>query len=434
MPEKEIIALIRLQLIPGLGPVGARNLISRCGKPSAVFSERKMLAGNGLRQNLLSLLGEEAYQRRAEAEVRWAEKRGVRCLGYQDPDYPDGLRHCADSPLVLYARGDIRFGGHPLVSVVGTRGITGYGREACEAFVAGIAPANPIIISGFAYGIDICAQRTAMRYGLQTIAVMAHGLDSLYPASHRKYRKDLLANGGFLTEFPSGTPAEPGHFLRRNRVIAGISPATVVVESGQRGGSLVTADLAFGYDREVFAFPGRASDPQSAGCNALIRSQKAQLLTGAEDFLQAMDWKTAVTAERSEPPEPADPAGIAGSTEQAESAGMAEAAERAEPAGTAEALERAKPAGMAESAITTENSVQNRRPTPSKRGANPLPDDLNPPETALARCLAESGCLHLDDLAFRCQLRVPEAVSALFGLEMRGLVRCLPGKLFRWGR
>ncbi len=381
MLEKEIIALIRLQLIPGLGPVGARNLIACCGSPSAVFTQRKMLAGKGLRNNLVNSLGEEAYLRRAQAEVRFAEKRGARCLGYLDPDYPAGLLQCADSPLVIYTSGRIDIGKHPLVSVVGTRSMTAYGRETCEAFIAGIAPANPIIISGFAYGIDICAQRTAMGYGLQTIAVMAHGLDSLYPAAHRRYRDALVENGGFLTEFPSGTPAAPGHFLRRNRVIAGMSPATVVVESGERGGSLVTADLAFGYDREVFAFPGRVTDPQSAGCNALIRSQKAQLLGNAREFLQAMDW---------------------------------------------EIVDRANPGETENHGGISESSLPNQVVTP-------IPDDLCPAEKTLARCLAESGCLHLDDLAVRCQMEVSDAVLGLFNLEMRGLVRCLPGKLFRWG-
>lgn len=411
MVEKELIALIRLQLIPGLGPIGARNLIAICGSPSAVFSQTKMLAGNGLRHNLVSSLEEEAYLRRAQAELRFAEKRGARCLGCLDPDYPAGLRECADSPLVLYTRGRINFGRHPLVSVVGTRSMTGYGRETCEAFIAGIAPANPIIISGFAYGIDICAQSTAMRYGLQTIAVMAHGLDSLYPASHRKYRDALVANGGFLTEFPSGTPAEPGHFLRRNRVIAGMSPATVVVESGERGGSLVTADLAFGYDREVFAFPGRVSDPQSAGCNALIRTQKAQLLTNAREFLLAMDW------EEAQSPETKGSGGLVDAGSLSNTRNPVETGNFRETKNPAETGNPGEKGGL---------------PNPN-RAVNPVPGDLDPTENTLARCLAESGCMHLDEVAVRCQLGVSEAVSGLFNLEMRGLVRSLPGKLFRWG-
>lgn len=291
MPDKELIALLRMQFIPGLGPVGCKKLLAHCGSASEVFASIGQLVASGLRADLAAGLKEESYRQRAYEELQFAEKRGIRCLSYRNPDYPPALLECPDSPVVLFTRGQIRFAQQPLVSVVGTRSMTGYGRELCEAFIAGIAPADPIIISGFAYGVDICAQRTALHFGLQTIAVMAHGLDILYPSAHLRYEAKLLQNGGFITEFPGGTPAEPGHFLRRNRIIAGLSPATVVIESGERGGSLVTADLAFGYNREVFAFPGRVSDPHSTGCNNLIRYHKAQLLNSAGEFLRAMNWE-----------------------------------------------------------------------------------------------------------------------------------------------
>lgn len=290
MPEKELIALLTLQCVPGLGPVGCKNLIARCGSPSAVFADKEQLVAAGLRQDLYRKIGKIKYKRRAEREMEFLTREGIRCLSYLEPGYPQQLLHCADSPVLIFCKGNIRFGEGPLVSVVGTRDMTEYGRRTCEAFIGGISPANPIVISGYAYGVDICAQRTAMQYGLQTIAVMAHGLDQVYPAAHRKYEASLMDNGGYLTEFWSGTVPEPGNFLRRNRIIAGLSPATVVIESGERGGSLVTADLAFGYNREVFAVPGRRDDPQSLGCNHLIRLQKAQLLLEAPEFMAAMDW------------------------------------------------------------------------------------------------------------------------------------------------
>ncbi|MBC2838275.1 DNA-processing protein DprA [Robiginitalea sp. SC105] len=282
---------MRLQAVPGIGPVGCKQLIERFGSPSAVFADKGILAESGLRPDLAGRYGEEQYLRWAEDELEFATKRGIRCISYLDPGYPAGLLQCADGPPVLFTRGAIRFDAGPLVSVVGTRGMTEYGRQCCEAFIRGIAPINPIIISGYAYGIDITAQRTAMSLGLQTIACMAHGLDRVYPAAHRRYEGELLENGGYLSEFPRGTLPEPGHFLRRNRVIAGLSPATVVIESGERGGSLVTAGLAFGYNREVFAFPGRVTDMQSRGCHQLIRQQKAQLIQDAGEFLHAMGWE-----------------------------------------------------------------------------------------------------------------------------------------------
>lgn len=192
----------------------------------------------------------------------------------------------------------------PALAVVGTRKMTDYGQQACQELIAGLAGTNPLIVSGLAYGVDICAQMAALDWGLQTVACLAHGLDRLYPPEHAAYREALVAQGGLVTEFPSGTPPEPGFFLRRNRIIAGMTQATVVVESPLKGGSLVTADLAFDYNRQVFAIPGRMGDGHSAGCNRLIREQKAELLDHAQQLLDAMRWDATPLARPMEIPFP----------------------------------------------------------------------------------------------------------------------------------
>lgn len=291
MTENEIVALMRLQHIPGLGPLRIKKLIAAAGSPTAVFTGQLTERIPKIPKKILAQLRCDSHRRAAEAEYERNIKAGIRCLGYLSPDYPVNLMQCADSPVLLYAKGNMDLRRGPILSVVGTRSITAYGKRFCEQFIRELAGYNPIVISGFAYGIDICAQRIAMECGLQTIACMAHGLDRIYPKEHRKYAGTVAENGGFFTEFWLGTPPEPTFFLRRNRLIAGLSPATIVVESPSAGGSLVTADLAFGYDREVFAVPGRTEDACSEGCNRLIHQNKAQLLRSAGDFIQAMGWE-----------------------------------------------------------------------------------------------------------------------------------------------
>jgi DNA processing protein len=291
MTENEIVALMRLQHIPGLGPLRIKKLITAAGSPTAVFTDQLTERKHNIPKRILAELQSDSHKRAAEVAYERNRKAGIRCLGYLSPDYPLNLLHCADSPVLLYAKGNMDLSRGPVVSVVGTRSMTTYGKQWCKQFIRELAGYKPIIISGFAYGIDICAQRQAIECGLQTIACMAHGLDRIYPREHRKYVDVVAENGGFLTEFWMGTPPEPTFFLRRNRLIAGLSRATVVVESPSVGGSLVTADLAFGYDREVFAVPGRTGDACSQGCNGLIHQNKAQLLRSADDFVQAMGWE-----------------------------------------------------------------------------------------------------------------------------------------------
>lgn len=293
MTEKEIIALLRLLHAPNIGDVTAKKLIATCGSPSAVFQDKPnhLLKIEGIGKITLKGLFDFEHLEAAESEYDFIRRNEIACTYFMDSDYPDYLKHCIDSPVLLFKRGNIDFERRKIVSVVGTRNMTSYGAAFCESFISEIAPLNPIIVSGFAYGVDIAVQRAAIDHGLQTIGCLAHGLNQIYPKVHKKYMPDVENNGGFLTEFWSSSEPDRENFLKRNRVIAGMSEATVVIESAEKGGSLVTADIANSYDREVFAVPGRASDKYSVGCNNLIKKQKAHVLTSAADLIYLLGWE-----------------------------------------------------------------------------------------------------------------------------------------------
>ena len=303
MAEDELIPLLRLQRIPGLGPIRARKLIRYFGSPSAIFipGAENAFQRSKSSMTLMQLLRDKSFLRSAEAEYKQLAVMGVSCISYLDKDYPYTLAQCPDAPLILFQKGNFVLDRRPCISIVGTRSMTAYGRDFCEEFLHQIAPLDPVIISGFAYGVDICAQKLAMDLGLTTIACLAHGLDRIYPGGHTKFVKPILAQGGLLTEFWTGTRPERHHFLQRNRIIAGLSHATVVVESAVTGGSLVTADLAFNYQREVFAVPGRMGDKMSEGCNRLIFENKAQLFHSTEKFLESMNWEGRVAHKQQYP-------------------------------------------------------------------------------------------------------------------------------------
>lgn len=294
MLDKQIIALIRLGLIPGLGPVGSRKLLQYFDRPAAVFSGEWPPELPELSGPLQKSLKNEQYLKQAEAHYNRAIKSGIKVLSFQEEDYPYYLNQCPDAPLVLYCKGRINFKAGPVLAVVGTRKMTPYGQEFCRQFIQELRPFNPTIISGLAYGVDICGQRTALKTGLQTIACLAHGLDTLYPKAHEPDARKIMEYGGLVSEFPPGIRPRPEYFVRRNRLIAGMAQATVVIETGEAGGSLVTADYALGYHREVFAVPGRLSDPISAGCNRLIAHQRAQLLRSAGELATYLNWKSSV--------------------------------------------------------------------------------------------------------------------------------------------
>jgi len=228
---------------------------------------------------------------KAEKELQFITQENISTTYFQEENYPDRLKHCYDSPVLLFQAGNINLQNRRMISIVGTRQITSYGMEFTKKLIEDLAPLNPVIISGFAYGVDIYAHQTAMEFGLQTIGVLAHGLNQIYPKTHKKYMAKMEQNGGFLTEFWSTSKPDKENFIKRNRIVAGISEATVVIESAEKGGSLVTANLANDYNRDVFAVPGRVSDKYSQGCNNLIKTQRANLMTSAADLVYMLNWE-----------------------------------------------------------------------------------------------------------------------------------------------
>ena len=294
--QDEQIYTLALTRIPGLGLMGAYNLMRTLGSASAIFQQRKNLKEliPEVSDKLIKALDcPEAFQR-AEEELIFAEKNQIQCLTLNDAAYPSRLRECEDAPLALFYRGNTSLNALRIVSMVGTRHATPYGEEICHSFVRDLADLCPdvLIVSGLAYGIDIQAHKAALQHGFPTIGVLAHGLDRIYPAVHRKTAVSMMDQGGLLTEFMSGTNPDRQNFVKRNRIVAGMSDATIVIESAAKGGALITAELAESYHRDCFAFPGRTTDIYSKGCNELIRNNRASLILSAEDFVQAMGWNT----------------------------------------------------------------------------------------------------------------------------------------------
>ncbi|MBR1733787.1 MAG: DNA-processing protein DprA [Alloprevotella sp.] len=296
---KETAYTLALTRLHGLSLANAQKCYEHYGTAEAVFADR-----NPSEQRLRDALPHHAEALRwAEEEIAFCEENRIRVLCMNDPDYPERLRQCADAPLVLFYRGTADLNARHIVSVVGTRRITEYGRDLCRHFTEDLARLVPdaIIASGLAYGVDIHAHRGALQQGLETVGVLAHGFDRIYPAHHRDTAAQMACQGGLLTEYPIRTAPDKGNFVRRNRIVAGLSEATIIVESATKGGALITASLAQDYNRDVYAFPGRASDPYSAGCNALIRANGAGLITSAEDFALAQGWITAREKDREAP-------------------------------------------------------------------------------------------------------------------------------------
>jgi len=278
---------------------------------------------------------------------------------YQDAGYPEKLKHCIDGPILLFSKGNINLKDQRIISVVGTRKITAHGQAFCEELISELAPLDPVIISGFAYGVDITAHKAAVKNKLQTIGCLAHGFNQIYPKTHAKYIASVEENGGFFTDFWSSQSFDRNNFLKRNRIIAGLSEATIVIESAEKGGSLVTADIANSYNREVFAVPGRATDSQSRGCNNLIKSQNAHLLTSAADLIYILNWK-----------------------------------------------------------LNESKNIQKQ-----------LFVELEPQEQVIYEYL-NLGKQQLDMIALECKIPTFKAAGILLDMELKGVVRPLPGKLF----
>ncbi len=294
MEDRQLIHRIALSMLKGIGPVNARSLVAYCGGVDPIFTDRAVRRSlekvPGIGKVLAASITANGMLKEAEKELAYVRKHKLRMLFYLDADYPKRLRNCEDAPVLLYARGNAGLDPPRSVAIVGTRTPTEAGKHLCEELVEGLATSGCTIVSGLAYGIDIVAHRTALRSGLDTIGCVAHGLDRVYPGEHAATAKEMCGQGALVSELPSGSTFAPGNFPARNRVIAGLSDCTIVVESGPKGGSLITADIANSYDREVMAFPGRPIDSRSAGCNRLIQQSRAHLVTCAEDVLKLMEW------------------------------------------------------------------------------------------------------------------------------------------------
>ena len=293
MKTSELFYTLALLQVEGVGDVLAKKLIHHCGNAENVFATKKsqLQKIEGIGTTLVKNVHNKTVFAKAEAELQFLSKEQISALYFQDDKYPFRLKHCYDSPVLLFQSGAVHLQNRKIISIVGTRQMTSYGAEVTKKLIEDLVPLQPIIVSGFAYGVDIYAHQMAMDCGLQTIGVLAHGLNQMYPKTHKKYSAKMEQNGGFLTEFWSTSNPDKENFIKRNRIVAGISEATIVIESAERGGSLVTANLANDYNRDVFAVPGRTSDKYSQGCNNLIKTQRANLLTSAADLVYILNWE-----------------------------------------------------------------------------------------------------------------------------------------------
>ncbi|RLD30636.1 MAG: DNA-protecting protein DprA [Bacteroidetes bacterium] len=365
LSNNELLCTLALQRVPNLGDISAKKLLSVVGSAEGIFQEKRvnLLKIDGIGNLKLQGLSKKLLLAEAEEELKFIRDNQISCCYFLDSTYPDRLKHCLDGPILFFEKGNIDLKCKKILSNVGKRRATTQGIAFCEKLVEDLVPLNPVIVSGFAYGIDITAQRAAIDHGLQTIGCLAHGLNQIYPKTHKRYVSKVEENGGFITEFWSDDPFDRNNFLKRNRIIAGLSEATIVIESAEKGGSLVTADIANSYDREVFAAPGRATDSQSQGCNNLIKTQQAHLLTSAADIIYMLGWE----------------------------------------------LEDSNP-----------------KPRQTKLFA-----ELSEEEIIIWKHLKNRDKELLDTIALECRLPTFKVASLLLNMELKGVVRPLPGKLFQ---
>jgi DNA processing protein len=360
---RQIIALL---MVEGVGDKIARNLISYCGSPEAVFREKRAALEKIPDIGAVTARSIRAFREfdRAELECEFIRKNQIRPLCYLNEDYPKRLKHCPDSPVLLYYKGTADPDAPRMVALVGTRNATTYGKEHTLALVEGLAEMKVTIVSGLAYGIDICAHRAALKESTPTIGVLAHGLDRIYPGDHRSVAAKMLDHGGLITEHRSGTIPDRENFPKRNRIIAGLCDAILVVEAARKGGALITADIANSYNRDVFAIPGRTGDPFSEGCNHLIKSHRAALITSAEDIRYVMQWD-----------------------------------------------DDAKKSGK--------GALQRQ-----------LFTDLDPDEQHVVKLLDQDGKTPIDELTIKACRTHSQVAGVLLTLELKGVIRVLPGKIY----
>jgi DNA processing protein len=290
----DLLYQVALALIPGIGPVQAKILVENFSDAASVFTskEAQLKKIEGIGAIRAGAIKSFTGFHEAEEEIKFIEKYKITPLFITDKNYPQRLLNCYDSPTLLYYKGEANLNHPKIVAIVGTRNNTEYGKQITEKLVNELAEQNMLVVSGLAFGIDAIAHKAALKNNLPTIGVLAHGLDQLYPTQHTCLAKEMTKKGGgLLTEFKSKTTPDKHNFPIRNRIVAGMSDVTIVIETGIKGGSMITAELANGYNKDVFAIPGKTTDGKSAGCNYLIRNNKAVLLTESKELVEAMNWE-----------------------------------------------------------------------------------------------------------------------------------------------
>ena len=290
--NKDLLYQIALTRIPGIGDVHAKSLINIYRDAETIFKAPKKELERHEGIGTIKAKSIKAFDDFAacEKEIGFMERYKIQPLFITDRNYPKRLLNCYDSPVLLYYRGMADLNTEKIIAVVGTRNHSDYGRHVCENLIEDLRQEDILVVSGLAFGIDTIAHKTALKYNMETVAVLAHGLDRIYPQQNKGLAKQMTAQGGLLTDFPSETNPDKQNFPKRNRIVAGMCDALIVVESGKKGGSLITAELANSYNKDVLAYPGKTTDSKSEGCNYLIQHNKAALISNASDLLEAMNW------------------------------------------------------------------------------------------------------------------------------------------------
>ena len=295
MNNQELIFSLALAKMPGIGDISAKKLVEYFGNVKDIFTESypNLLKIPGIGTRMATYIIDHRNLEIARKELDFIHKHDIKVSFYLDGDYPKRLKECPDSPILIFYKGDIHATAGKIISIVGTRNITRRGKEITSRIISRLAENHPdvVVVSGLAYGVDITAHKAALKFDIPTIGVLAHGLNTLYPSVHLQVARDMLGKGALITDFTSEVIPDRNNFLKRNRIIAGYSDATLVIESGIKGGGMVTADIAASYNRDVFAVPGFPGEKYSEGCNMLIKSQKAYLVESAEDIEYFMDWR-----------------------------------------------------------------------------------------------------------------------------------------------
>ena len=291
--SNDFIYQISLTLIPNIGDIHAKALINHFGNAGAIFKAKKkeLEEIEGIGSVRARSIKEFENFNLAEEEIAFIQKYKITALFITDKNYPQRLLNCYDSPVILYYKGNADLNSSKIVAIVGTRNNNEYGKSVCEKLVEDLAEQNILIVSGLAFGIDSIAHKSALKNNLKTVVVLGHGLDRIYPTQNKSLAKQMIEQGGLLTDFRSKTNPDKQNFPKRNRIVAGISDAIIIIETGIKGGSLITAELGNGYNKDVFPIPGRTNDTKSEGCNYLIKNNKACLITSADDLLENMSWK-----------------------------------------------------------------------------------------------------------------------------------------------